>query len=73
MVGTCAHDTHSDALFLVIAGISVDDVKTLAGVEIVAGQVLNYLERCGAHGHVDRAPSDFFLTDGVGDDTFGGW
>jgi hypothetical protein len=69
VVGPCADDSDTDALFQVVASVTVDDVESLSGVEIVSGEVFEDGEGRGSHGDVDFAPSDFFLTDGIFDDS----
>ena len=73
VVGSCADDSDTDAFLLVVAGISIDDVESLSGVEIVPGQVFQYSEGTASHWHVDLAPSDLFFADGVSHNSLGTW
>ena len=71
VVGTGTDDSDTDSLFKVEAGVTVDNVESLSGVEIVSGEVFEDGEGAGSHGDVDFSPGDFLFTNGVLDDSFG--
>jgi hypothetical protein len=71
MIGTGADDSDTDSLFKVETSVTVDDVKSLSGVEIVSGEIFEDSKGAGSHGDVYFSPGDFLLTNGVLDDSFG--
>ena len=73
VVGPCADDSDTDSFFQVEASVTVDDVESLSGVEIVSGEVFEDGEGRGSHWDVDFAPCDLLLTDGIFDDSLGSW
>ncbi len=71
MVGSCADDSDSDSLLLVISGIAVNNVDSLSAVEIVFGNIFDQIERGLSDRHVDFSPADVLLSDWISDDSLG--
>jgi len=61
MVGTSADNTNVDAVALVPAGETIDNVDAVAGVEVVYSTLTVDTPHIRRHGLVDRAPPDVVL------------
>ena len=65
VIGASTDHTNLDAEVLLPAGVTIEDVKSGARVEVVDGGVLQDLEGLGFEGSIDVSPPNFFLSDGI--------
>jgi hypothetical protein len=69
MIGTGTDDTHFDAILWIPSSISVKDVDTLAGLQIIDRTLPVDHKSMLIKGNVHRAPPHIILTPGFGNDT----
>jgi hypothetical protein len=72
VIRTSANDSDLDSVFGIPASISINDVYFTSGVEVALGEFREKVERSSCDGSVDFSPSDFFFSDWVIDNGFGG-
>jgi hypothetical protein len=70
MIGSSTNDSNSDSFLFVITSISINNIKSFSGVEIISGKIFKDLERALSHGHIDTSPADLFLSDWIGYNSF---
>ena len=72
VIWTSADDSDLDSIFGIPASISINNVDFTSGVEVALGEFREKVERSSCDGSVDFSPSDFFFSDGIIDNGFGG-
>lgn len=72
MIRSGANNSNPNSVFGIPASISINDVDFTSGVEVALGKFREKVERCSCDGSVDFSPSNFFFSDGVIDNRFGG-
>jgi hypothetical protein len=72
MIRTSANNSNFDSVFRIPASISIDNINFTSSIEIALGKLREKIERSSCYGSIDISPSDFFFSDWVIDNRFGG-